>query len=152
MYQTLANMGTRIPPRLIEGYKCPGKKYVKNSVPKSKKVVSKKTSKKLIKMMESVVDEGTGKTAQIKNYRIAGKTGTSELIKSTGTTFLASFVGIAPADNPKYVLGVFVDNPKGTSWGSTNAAPVFQKVMSFALQTNKVQPSTKKAKLYSINW
>jgi cell division protein FtsI (penicillin-binding protein 3) len=152
VYQTLANKGVRVPPRLIQGYKCPGKKEQVNALPKSKKVVSKKTAKKLIRMLESVVDEGTGKTAQIKNYRVAGKTGTSELIRSTGTTYLASFIGIAPADHPKYVLGIFIDNPQGTSWGSTNAAPVFQKVMQFALQTNKIRPSTTKAKPYPVNW
>ena len=79
-------------------------------------------------MMEKVVSEGGGKTARIKGYRIAGKTGTAQKIAEQGGyapgKYIASFVGFVPADKPQYAMLVMLDTPRGAFYGSQVSAPI----------------------------
>ncbi|MBT4838401.1 MAG: penicillin-binding protein 2 [Methylococcales bacterium] len=110
------------------------------------RVFSRKTTEKVLRMMEAVVREkdGTGQLAQIKGYRIAGKTGTVHKYRSGGyeeARYLSLFSGVVPASNPKYVMVTMVNDPKsGKYYGGQVAAPVFSNVMSKVLRMKNVLP------------
>ena len=104
-------------------------------------------------MMEAVVDEqdATGTQARVTGYRVAGKTGTGKrLIDGQYTRYNAgSFIGMAPADNPRFVIGVFADVPNGS--GGDVAAPAFSKMMSFALAHYRVPPTGAKEPTFKMH-
>ena len=94
-----------------------------------------------------MVKAGTGKKAALEGFDVAGKTGTAqkynmETRSYSKTEFISSFIGFAPADSPRLVILVMIDNPKGLHWGSVVAAPVFQKIAKKALRYLNV-PSSK---------
>ncbi len=99
--------------------------------------ISKQTADTLKRILEGVVSEGTGKEAFIDGYRIAGKTGTSETFengKRSKDKYVASFMGFAPADNPKISVLVILDHPSGNSYyGGKVAAPVAAQIIKYAL-------------------
>ena len=100
-------------------------------------ILDENISKKIISMMQTVVDNGTAKKARLDKYTVAGKTGTVRIIedgKYKTNNHLAIFVGITPATNPEYVSAVIVRNPKnGQAAGGKNAAPIFKDFMSHSL-------------------
>ena len=79
-------------------------------------------------ILESVVAEGGGKKAYIEGYRIGGKTATSQTLPRSAHKYIASFVGFAPADDPKVLAMVVIHNPQGIYYGGTIAAPVIKTV------------------------
>jgi cell division protein FtsI (penicillin-binding protein 3) len=94
-------------------------------------------------MLRDVVAEGTGTEAAIPGYTVAGKTGTANKPTSHGystTKYVASFVGVVPARNPRLVVMVMVDEPRGTIWGGVVAAPAFAQIAQFDLQYLEVAP------------
>lgn len=134
-YATLANGGRRVTPYMAQ------KAAPQDPGPR---VISAETSDIVRGMLRGVVDDGTGRFAQIPGYTVAGKTGTSQKVDpATGTygeEYVSSFVGFAPASDPKYVTLIAVDEPQGLIWGERVAAPAFQKVMSFTLGYFNVAP------------
>ncbi|HQZ84141.1 MAG TPA: penicillin-binding protein 2 [Actinomycetota bacterium] len=145
VYQTLGNGGVRITPQLIdsyidaEGHATPAKK------PTTAQVVEPGTAAEVMKMMEEVVSKnGTAPMAAIPGYRIAGKTGTANRIDdSCGCykRYTASFIGVAPADDPQLVAVVVLQDPQNGHYGGALGAPVFKEVMTTALQTLRIPPS-----------
>ena len=110
-----------------------------------RQVISESTSKILCQALEKVVAEGTGKNAYVKGYRIGGKTGTSEkideYIEGEKEKYIASFMGIAPMDDPQYACLIILDDPNGTYYeGSQLAAPVAGKVFSEMLPYMGLNP------------
>jgi cell division protein FtsI (penicillin-binding protein 3) len=107
-----------------------------------KRVFSERTAHELLKMMEMVVlPGGTAPLAQVAGYRVAGKTGTAHKLEDGHYVdrYVASFVGIAPASNPRVVVAVMIDEPGGTNYyGGEVAAPVFSKVTGAALHALNV--------------
>ncbi len=98
---------------------------------KKHRVISEKASAMLNEMLERVVSEGSGKQAYIENYRVAGKTGTAQKYENgiiAQGKYVSSFVGYFPADNPKYLALVIIDEPVGQYYGSTVAAPYAKQV------------------------
>ncbi len=98
--------------------------------------ISPATAQTVMRMMEGVVVEGTGKAAAIAGYRVGGKTGTAQVSDSSGysrTRRVASFVGVAPAREPRLVVLVAIKDPVGRTHGGDVAAPVFRKIVSEAL-------------------
>jgi cell division protein FtsI/penicillin-binding protein 2 len=88
-------------------------------------------------------DGGTASGAQIPGYDLAGKTGTASIAvngKYSNTEFVASFIGMVPASNPKLVVAVVVNQPQGAIYGGTVAAPAFQKIVSWAVPYLGINP------------
>ncbi|UFU05127.1 peptidoglycan D,D-transpeptidase FtsI family protein [Ruania halotolerans] len=152
VFSTIANGGVRMPLSIVDGYDC-ADGYEQIDPGEPVQVVSEESSDQMIRMLESVVtDAGTGESAAIEGYRIAGKTGTAQMPGDDGelTEVAASFVGIAPADDPQIAVGVVMYNPDTGIYGGTIAAPVFHEITAFALQSLGVPPSGEEAAPYPL--
>jgi cell division protein FtsI (penicillin-binding protein 3) len=145
VYATIANDGLRVAPTLVAGYTAPDGTYQAAAAPSTVRVVSPATAVQVRSMLESVVsDDGTAPKAAIAGYRVAGKTGTANRIDDSCHCYrgyTASFIGMAPADAPRLVIAVFLQNPRNGHFGGQLAAPVFQKVMSFSLEHLRIPPT-----------
>ena len=145
VFATIANNGVRVKPSVLAGVVDGNGKYTPATANESVRVLSEQTAINLRAMMESVVTkDGTAPTAAISGYRVAGKTGTAMRFNTSCkcySGYTASFIGFAPADQPKYVVSVTIQDPQGLHWGGALAGPVFKKVMSFVLQSERVQPT-----------
>lgn len=145
VFQTIANDGVRVPPSLIEAAQYEDGEWHPPERPDGIRVVSQETAEEVTRMLEGVVSEdGTAPQAQIPGYRVAGKTGTADRYdpeKGRYSGYTASFIGFAPADDPEIVVAVVLQRPLKSHYGGTVAAPVFQDVMTYALQKQKVPPA-----------
>ena len=145
IYATIANNGVRVSPTVIAGTTDASGKFTASAARKSERVVSAETAQQIRIMLESVVSaQGTAPNAAIPGYRIAGKTGTANRYNnacSCYSGYTASFIGFAPADAPRYVISVTIQDPKGVHYGGLLGGPVFKKVMTFVLQTEHVAPT-----------
>lgn len=144
-FQSIANDGVMLQPRLIDSYIAPDGTEEKAPPAEAQQIVSGKTAQQVQDMLESAVTEGQIKDAAIDGYRVGAKTGTSESPCDNGTAgfcgYTASIVGMAPMDDPRFIVEVVLQRPKGSIYGITQG-PVFRSVMSQALRTYNVQPST----------
>jgi stage V sporulation protein D (sporulation-specific penicillin-binding protein) len=114
-------------------------------------VISETTSKEVLKMMEKVVSEGTGRNAYVPGYHVAGKTGTSEKLTVDGE-YIASFVGCAPADDPKIAVLIVIDEPQGyIHGGGAIAAPVAGAVIEQTLKYMNIDPVYSNEELAQLN-
>lgn len=154
VFATIANDGVRVKPTILAGVVDQSGKYTPAKAAAGERVLSVENAAKMRTMMESVVSkDGTAPTAAIPGYRVAGKTGTAERYNTACrcySGYTASFIGFAPADQPKYVVSVTIQDPKGLHWGGALAGPVFKKVMSFVLQSEKVKPTPAAQIFYSL--
>jgi cell division protein FtsI (penicillin-binding protein 3) len=145
VYATIANGGVKVDPKLIDAYVRPDGTVQATEPSHEERVVSKETADQVLQMMERVVSkEGTAPGAAIPGYRVAGKTGTAERVDPACGCYrgyTASFVGAAPADDPKVVVGVWLDNPRGMHYGGVLGGPVFTEVTKAALAKLGVAPS-----------
>ena len=154
VFATIANNGVRVSPSILAGVVDESGKYTQAKENASVRVLSEQTSQNMRAMMESVVSKnGTAPTAAIPGYRIAGKTGTANRYNTLCgcySGYTASFVGFAPADAPEFVVSVTIQDPKGMHWGGVLAGPVFKKVMSFVLQSKRVQPTNTEKTIFNL--
>ena len=79
-------------------------------------------------LLEKVVSEGTGKNAKMEGFEIGGKTATSQTLPRSQNRYISSFLGFAPASDPKVLVLVIIDNPEGVYYGGTIAAPVAKEI------------------------
>jgi len=93
-----------------------------------RRIVSKKTSKKMAKLLRKVVAEGTGNKAEIEGYEIGGKTATSQTLPRSAHKYISSFLGFEPAKKPTVLALITVKEPKGIYYGGTIAAPVIRNI------------------------
>lgn len=150
IFQTLANGGERIAPSLIKGYKNDDGSVTEPDTPKSSRVVKKETAKEMLKLMEGVVESGTGTKMKIPGYRVGGKTGTGQAASDKGYDgYSYSFAGVAPLDDPQYVVVATMYRPQG-SWKNFSVADTFTEVMSHVLNTYNVPPSSTKSEAYDV--
>jgi len=140
-YAAIANGGVLRPPRIVRqvnGDPTP--------MPEGNRVISPQTAKALREMLKGVLAAGgTASEATIPGYELAGKTGTANKVdETTGlyseSRYIASFVGFAPAEKPRLLVTVMVDEPKGAIYGGEVAAPAFQEITSFALNYLRIPP------------
>jgi cell division protein FtsI/penicillin-binding protein 2 len=138
-YGAIANKGVLVEPHLVD--------RVGNGArmePARRRILTAKTADEVRHMLREVVEEGSGTAAQVPGYRIAGKTGTAAKPDSSGgystSAYVASFVGLVPAKDPRLVILVTVDEPKGAIWGGVVAAPAFAEIAKFALQYLEIPP------------
>ena len=128
---SLINGGTRITPHF--GVKVQSSDQTKTKVLEYKEtenIVSEETSKTLRMILEQVVDGGSGKNAYIAGYHIGGKTATSETLPRSANKYISSFLGFAPADDPKVIGICVIHNPQGVYYGGTIAAPVIRDIFA----------------------
>jgi len=155
IFATIANDGVRVEPTVIAGTSDAQGHYTPAKTRNSSRVISAETAQKMRAMMESVVSaSGTAPGAAIPGYRIAGKTGTAERVDPrTGrySGYTASFIGMAPADKPKYVINVTIQAPQGLHWGGVLGGPVFKEVMSYVLEAKHIPPTNSKVVPVPLN-
>jgi cell division protein FtsI (penicillin-binding protein 3) len=154
VFATIANNGVRVNPTILAGVVDQNGRYTPAKAAKGLRVLSDQTAAEMRLMMEGVVSStGTAPSAAIDGYRVAGKTGTAQRYNSRCgcySGYTASFIGFAPADEPKYVISVTIQDPKGMHWGGLLAGPVFKKVMSFVLQNEKVKPTPAAENIFAL--
>ena len=129
-YAAIANGGWLTEPRLVNGLTTEDCS-VPSSDPSRARVLDTGLADRLTSMLESVIVEGTGESAQIPGYRVAGKTGTAQRAVGGGfddENHVAWFAGFFPLPDPKLVIVVAIENPRADFWGSTAAAPVFARI------------------------
>ena len=148
-YQALANNGVRTAPLLVSGCRKADGSFISAAEQTKTKVISERAADLALEMMEEVVEEGSiGKMAAISGYRVAGKTGTAQIANPNGgyeSRYAISFFGVAPAENPKYVVGVTLYRPAGVVNSAPTAAP-FKSIMQQVLKHFRVPPSTEKSR------
>lgn len=156
VYATIANDGVRVKPRLISSYSDKTGKVEYTKASDGVQVISKETAKTVREMLMSVVsEEGTAPQAQIEGYQIAGKTGTANKYddKTGGYSgYTASFIGLAPGNNPELIVAVMIHNPVNGHFGSTVSGPVFKQVMTYALAHQKIPPVDTPKPEIPISW
>jgi cell division protein FtsI (penicillin-binding protein 3) len=141
-YSAIANGGILRPPHIIERQ---GDRTV--PIPRGRRIIKPAVAAQLRSMLVGVLGPGgTASEASIPGYKLAGKTGTAQKPDPvhggySDTKFVASFVGFAPADDPRLLVAVMVDEPQGEIYGGLVAAPAFQAITSFALPYLGIPPS-----------
>jgi cell division protein FtsI/penicillin-binding protein 2 len=138
-YSAIANGGILRPPRLI--LREDGEAV---EAPATRRVISATNAARLRRMLEGVLNPGgTASDVSVPGYTLAGKTGTAQKVVDgtySDTLFVGSFVGFAPADDPRLLVAISVDEPKGSYYGSVVAAPAFGEIARFALPYLGIAP------------
>jgi cell division protein FtsI/penicillin-binding protein 2 len=138
-YSAIADGGILRPPQLVMD-----KGEVPVPKPAGQRVISAKTAAQLRKMLEGVLAPGgTASEVSVPGYTLAGKTGTAQVAVNgtySDSKFVASFVGFAPAQDPKLLVAIVVNEPQGDYYGGTVAAPAFGEIAKFALPYLRIPP------------
>jgi stage V sporulation protein D (sporulation-specific penicillin-binding protein) len=141
---SVANDGKLMQPRVVKELTDDSGNVIHRYEPKFiRQVLSEKTSKELRLIMETVVNDGSGKKAYIPGFRVGGKTGTADKIVdgryAKGSVY-SSFVGVAPVNDPEVVVLLIIDEPQGIHFGSQIAAPAVQEILRDTLRYMEVEP------------
>lgn len=142
----IANGGVLLKPYIVKQVVSPtGQILQQGKKEEVRRVITPEVAAQMRSMMEKVVSEGGGKPAQIKGYKIAGKTGTAEKLSPQGGyipgVYIASFVGFVPSDAPRYAMLIMLDSPKGAFYGSQVSAPIFRDTLQQILVAEGIQPT-----------
>jgi cell division protein FtsI (penicillin-binding protein 3) len=146
-FAAIANGGNLMRPYVIHSLRTTDGTQARDTGPVVvRRVISESTARTLLEMLTSVVEEGTGKEAAVPGYAVAGKTGTAQKVDpATGRyshrKIVASFVGAIPAEAPRLVILVMIDEPETLRWGGSIAAPTFREIARDALKYLRVPPS-----------
>ncbi len=154
---TVANGGVYVQPSLVEGYVDHSGQVTKADPPAEHRVIKASTASKVARMMEAVTGpDGTAQTAAINGYQVAGKTGTAQRVDESCScydgSFTVSFAGFAPADDPRFVVYVVVQQPKDGNGGGMTGGPVFHDLMAATLQKFGVPPTGQRQPALPIEW
>lgn len=156
MFQTIANDGVRIEPRIVKSKIKPDGSAVPGPAPKKVRAVDEDTANTVLGMLRGTVqkddgrNEGTAKSAALPGYQISGKTGTGQQVnEDTGAysndKYNITFAGALPADNPRFVIGVRLDAPDTTLPKGENAGPLFRKIAAYLAQHYQIPVSDESA-------
>jgi cell division protein FtsI (penicillin-binding protein 3) len=155
----VANDGVYVSPSLVKGaVRTTAGHLIGSATSTEHRVISKHAAHLTAQMMEAVTnhDTGTAGGAAVEGYRVAGKTGTAQRVGSKcrcyDGTFTVSFAGFAPADKPRFLVYVVVDDPKNGGGGGSIGAPAFHKIMSYLLQKYAVPPTGTTPPTPRIEW
>ncbi len=153
IYQTIANDGVRIPPRIVHSVTDSDGTVTDTRQPTGIRVIKPSTALTLRTMLESVtMPGGTGTKAAIPGYRVAGKTGTAQQPDPnrggaySDWMYWDTFAGMVPADDPQFVVAIMVDNPASGLHGGDVAAPLFHDIASYELQHAHIPPTGSESK------
>ncbi|RUP03293.1 MAG: penicillin-binding protein 2 [Mycobacterium sp.] len=152
MYQAIANDGVRIPPRILKATIAADGSRTEEPRPEGVRVVSAQTAQTVRQMLRAVVQQdpmgyqqGTGPAAAVPGYQMAGKTGTAQQINPGcgcyfDDVYWITFAGMATVDNPRYVIGIMMDNPQRNADGTPghSAAPLFHNIAGWLMQRENV--------------
>ena len=126
---SIINGGTRVTPHFAKEIRNDEGALIKTfDYGSGERIVSEDTSATMRMLLESVVSEGGGSKGQVEGYRIGGKTATSQTLPRSAKQYISSFIGFAPADDPKVLGLVIIAKPTGVYYGGTIAAPVLQSI------------------------
>jgi cell division protein FtsI (penicillin-binding protein 3) len=155
----IANGGVLVEPSLVKGKATTANgTEVGTATTSSRRVISERAARLTAEMMEAVTDpeEGTAPAAAIEGYRVAGKTGTAQRVgEDCGCydgTFTVSFAGFAPAEDPRFLVYVVVQDPKNGGGGGSIGGPAFHKIMSYLLRKYAVPPTGAPAPDHPLEW
>jgi cell division protein FtsI (penicillin-binding protein 3) len=157
MYQAVANNGLRIPPRIIESTTGPDGVRTVPPAPQGVQVVSPQTAEQLRTMLTAVTQKapggqsGTGPQAAVPGYQVAGKTGTAQQVDPrcgcySSSTYWITFAGMLPAQDPRYVVAIMLDAPRG----GASAAPLFHDIATYLAQRERLPVSTDPAPVQTL--
>jgi stage V sporulation protein D (sporulation-specific penicillin-binding protein) len=139
-YSAIANDGVLVRPRIVWGIRDEAGHMLEANVESGRRVLSTETARTMRRMLQAVIEEGTGKPARLDAYTAGGKTGTAQIAEHGhyGGKFVCSFIGMAPANDPKFVILATVTNPKGEHFGGRIAGPVFKEIAEKALVAQRI--------------
>jgi cell division protein FtsI/penicillin-binding protein 2 len=143
-FTALANNGSRMEPHVVKEIQTSDGKTITIKPKVLNKPFSEKTAKIVTEMLVNAVDNGEAKWAKPKGYRIAGKTGTAQIPLAghyEENKTIASFVGYAPAEDPRFVMLVVVNRPTTSIYGAETAAPIFFDIAKSILMYYNIPPA-----------
>lgn len=143
-FSAVANEGKRMEPHIVKSIETADGEKIEIKPKVLSKPISPKTATVMTEMMVTAVDKGESKWAKPKGYRIAGKTGTAQIPVEghyDPNKTIASFIGFAPADDPKFLMVVILDRPSTSIYGAETAAPIFMTVAKNLLDYYNIQPT-----------
>lgn len=161
IYQTIANDGVRVQPRIIKSIVAANGKIMQQPAPATQQVVSAQTAQTVRTMFQAVtqadptgLQQGTGPGAAVTGYQISGKTGTAQQVDPgcncySNSKYWITFAGIAPADNPRFVVALMLDNPQRGVHGEAgqSAAPLFHDIAAWLLNRDNIPTSPEAPRL-----
>jgi len=147
-YATIANHGIMMKPYIVDKTVNAKGKVQKTSPQEVRRVISEKAASDMDFMLVNVVEKGHGKQAKVAGYKIAGKTGTAQVVKDDGTGYeegknIGSFVGYPVNDDANFVVLAKIDNPKGVQWAESTAAPAVGSMLDYLLKYYQIPPTEK---------
>ena len=146
IFRAVANKGRQIEPRIVESTTAADGAVTTPASPEPRQVISERAAQQTLDVMENVVTQGGAKDAAVPGYRVGGKTGTAEAPSERGgyDGFTTSFVGVAPMEDPQYLVGVTMQRPQGDVH-TVGVTSTFSTIMSQVLHHYNVAPSTTQA-------